>query len=396
LLPPDESGNASPAAAIPNSPRARVKEEDRRLLGVLRELSGAIEDLTASGLSAATKVTRSKIQVSANEAAKHKLQRLSPALRYVAEEVDRFVGERTDFSATRLFFFLGRSWLLTKGMERAVLDDDAERLSELRWQRATQPTPVRELTAVTLGVHKRVVSGVSAAFDFKLRVLSADVPNLEGASLAWAFVHPYDRSVSANFSADALLHVSQPQGFRPRDFLADKAIVFSEVMVTKDARAGRVHLTPKSKVSSGTTHRGWATVPSWDLGRTRARLAAYSPGPLDLEIELEEEVVLDEWEIGAATAGLRPDQVGYPVRFRGLDALAIASTESEGQALRASLENLRKKKHRAPLFALAHFEDGQIILRPLSLLEDDGAEHLMISDDKVNLAELTRAVMRRA
>lgn len=401
---PDDDGpdaDEAPAAAkktrrgapAPAGPALPPAAEQKKLLPVLEELGRVVEDLVATGLTAASPATRAKLQVSATEAARLKLQRLAPALRYVNEEVQRFLDESPSFSATRLTFFLTRSWLLVRGLERALRTGDAAAAGALLWQRGGAPVQLPLVRAVVLGVSKRIVQDVSSAFEYRMRVLEDAGPLRAGQSLAWSFL----RQLEPSFSADALLHIEQPQRFRPIALLGDRVLEWEDVAVSVlDAGPARLQLGPPSRVRTGASFDGWEGFVGWDVARALERVRARRPSPLDLEVELEEEVVLDDWTLGEPRAGWKPDTVVYPVTWRGVPLDAIASTHAEGEALRARLDALRKKKRLPPLFGLVHYELGRVVLRPLATLGDGGPRHLMISDENVNLADLTRAIMRRA
>jgi hypothetical protein len=395
----DEDEDEERAGETPAPPRALSRpapplgaDEKKKLAPVLEELARAVEDLVASGLTAASSATRQKIQVSSTEAARLKLNRLAPALRYVAEEVDRFLQQSPSFSGQRLAFFLNRSWLLLRGIEHALRAEDPKRLGELLWQ-PPPPVPVKAFKAVVLGVSKRVVQNASSAFDFRLRVVEDAPPLRKGQPLVWSFL----RQLEPTFSADALLHLEQAQGFRPRALLAPSILAITQAAVALDERGGgRLVLGPPSKIAVGKEFEDWEPFHAFDPAPALERVAAHRPGPLDLEVELEEEVVLDDYSVGESRPGIRPDQVVYPLLFRGVELDAIVSTQDEGKELRAALDELRKKKKkRPPLFGLMHYELGRIIFRALSALEDEGPRHLMISDEHVNLADLTRAIMSR-
>lgn len=366
--------------------------ERQQLRRALSELARAALDLVASGLTAASPATRRKIDVSAAEAARLKLGRLAPALRYVDEEVKRFVEESAAFSPQRLLFFLTRSWLILRGLERALEREDPAAWADLVGLRGGAPVMVPLVRAVALGVSKRVVQGVTSAFDFRLRVLEPAGPLAAGQPLSWSFLRQLERA----FSADALLHIEQPQGFRPKALLGGEVVSFTKVAVSlAEQGPARLQLGPPSKVAVGPAHRDWEAFASWDPRRALERVRAHRPSPLDLEVELEEEVVLDEWTLEAGRPGFKPDTLVYPVTWRGVTFEAIASAHAEGEALRGRLDALVRQETRPPLLGLLHYELGRLVLRPLSLLEASGPQHLMISNENVNLAELTRAIMKR-
>src|SRR5947199_95032 len=129
--------------------------ERKQLMSLLQELGVAVEDLLLAGLTAASKSTIERMDVSFKEAARMKLLRLGSNLRIANEEISRFTTGSQQFSARRLAFFLGRTWLLAQAMRRAVEAGDDAGLNHLM---ATPPSqPVEKLKVVTLGVAKRVI-----------------------------------------------------------------------------------------------------------------------------------------------------------------------------------------------------------------------------------------------
>jgi hypothetical protein len=112
-----DGGDAARTEAAAAPPPAPVKLEDRaELLPMLAELAVTVESLIATGLSTASAATRQKLDVSFKEASRRKLLRLGASLRYVNEELGRFLADAAAFSAKRFAFFLHRSWLLARGL----------------------------------------------------------------------------------------------------------------------------------------------------------------------------------------------------------------------------------------------------------------------------------------
>ncbi|MGH7139183.1 MAG: hypothetical protein ACREHD_25850, partial [Pirellulales bacterium] len=162
--------------------------ERKQLLSLLDELGKAVEELLLAGLTAASKSTVERLDVSFKEASRMKLLRLGSTLRIANEEIARFTGGSALFSARRLAFFLGRAWLLASAMLRAIDSGDQETLSRLQVTPAAQP--LEKLSFVTLGVAKRVVPGAFASFDFRLRAVGAAGPVANNESLVWSCVFP--------------------------------------------------------------------------------------------------------------------------------------------------------------------------------------------------------------
>lgn len=103
---------------------------------------------------------------------------------------------------------------------------------------------------------------------------------------------------------------------------------------------------------------------------------------------MQEEVVLRDWEIGAPVEDTKAELKVYPVTTKdGLTFSAVVSSGEEGKELTRALTELRKGK-RPPLFGVMHYELCRLMLRPLSILTDEGPRHLMLSNDPVNVRAL--------
>jgi hypothetical protein len=359
-----------------------LAEADRnKLLPLLGELAAAVEDLLLSGLTTASEATRQMLNVAFQEASRLRLLRLGSTLRVANEELGRFTRNEPDFSRKRLSFFLNRTWLLSHGLARALREKDEAQLARLLRKPAS--TAVDRLEVVTLGVVKKVIRGAAVTFEFRLRSLPA------GRQLVWACVFPIQPG--ADIPAEGFLHLPHKQKFKAADFLAARVIVLEKAVVAQDESGGRITLTDASTVTLGEAFTDWHRFRSWDPAAALGRIRAHSPGPFDLDVELQEEVVLDNWELGEA-AERADSQLAYPVRSRSATFEAVVAMTTEGQALRKALEALRKKKQRPPLFALMHYERCRLVLQPLALFGPNGPEHLTISDEKLDRAALLKAL----
>src|SRR5262249_61433927 len=127
-----------------------LAEADRKkLLPLLDELGGAVEDLLLSGLTTASEATRQMLNVAFQEASRLRLLRLGSTLRVANEELGRFTRNEPDFSRKRLAFFLHRTWLLSHGLAPALREEDETRLALLL--PAPARTPVDRPGGGTLG-----------------------------------------------------------------------------------------------------------------------------------------------------------------------------------------------------------------------------------------------------
>lgn len=375
----------------PAAPPARTPPavDSAALVPVLEELAALAEGLVASGMTTASAATKAKLDATFKEASRMKLLRLAASLRYVGDELTRFLADSEQFSPRRLAFFLNRTWLISRGLLDAIQKKDSAALARLLWSAA--PTPVARLTLVVIGVQKRSLLDGSAAFEFRMRVAAAAGAVPQGARLAWSCVFGAKKGVPA----EAFLHLPQAQKFMPKILLDPTEIVVTDAAVVLDEHgAGRLMLGPKSTVKPGAKLKTWDAWQAWDPAAAAARIRRHPISPLDLEVELHEEVTLVDWTIGAPTeTDARPDHVVYPVTAGGRTFDAIATRGADGAALRDALEVFRKPKaKRPPLFGLVHYEMARLVLQPLAVFRDAGPDFLMIATDKIDLASLMKTL----
>jgi hypothetical protein len=358
--------------------------EQKQLLSLLAELIGAVEELLLAGLTAASKSTVERIDVTFKEASRMKLLRLGSTLRIANEEISRFTTGSTQFSSRRLAFFLGRAWVLATSMRRAIEASDNATLDRLL---ATSPTmPVEKINVVTLGVVKRVVPGAFAAFDFRLRAIDRG-----GEPLIWSCVFPMRRDL--DLPAEAFLHLPQKQKWKPSILLEKKVVEMTKCGLSRQpGAAGRLSLSDASTVNVGEAYSQWEPFWKWDFRAAAERLEQHKPTPLDLEIELQEEVFLDSWRpVGES----KSTEEGY-------DLLAIETGHlpfevrldrgPSGTPLYGVMTKMAKAKKRPALYGVAHYEACRVLLQPLTVLGKEGPEYLTISPDKVSQAELVKAM----
>jgi len=364
-------------------------EDRKKLLALLVDLSSAVEDLVLTGVTTASEATRQKLDVSFKEASRLKLLRLGVALKYVNEELARFLSSAQDFSGKRFALFLNRSWLMARGLTEALQKNDNDTLAQLLRASAAPPIPVASMEVVPLAVSKRVVQS-SCLFDFKLRLLKDTGPLRAGQSLTWSCVYPALPGVSA----ETQLHLPQPQKFKPKDLLEPNTFLVTDCAVgLDDAGGGRLMFGPKSTVTSGKAFSDWARFSTWDLSKPGTRVSGHTPTPLDLPVELQEEAVLTDWKIGAKMSRGRPDQDVYPISLaNGLMMDAVVSTGADGSELRTALEELRARKVPPPLYGLLHYELCRFVFQPVSAFDGAKMAHLMISKEKPDLGALLKSM----
>jgi hypothetical protein len=360
-----------------------------KLKTVLDHLAAAVEDLLLGGLTTASESTRQTLSVALQEAARFRLLRLGSALRATAEELGRFTKHDPSFSRRRLAFFLNRSWLLSRGIAHALGTGDEKEYDRLTWSPPTQPLPAVE--AVCLGAVKKVAAGAFVAFEFRLRALADSGQVRAGQRLSWSAVFPV--RPDSEIPPEGFLHLPQKQKFAPILLLGKHTLAIRDASLSlDDSGGGRVVLTDSSMVAAGKPFNDWARFLDWSPAPAAARLKGHAPGPLDLDTELQEEVVLRGYEIGLPADGDEPGQIVYPVTAGPLALHAVVGPDPEGKALRKGLDDLRKKKKdRPPLFGLLHYERCRLVLQPLTAF-NGGPDYLTISNEVVNKAALLKAM----
>jgi hypothetical protein len=359
---------------------------DRTLLRrQLTDLSRAVEEMLLTGLTAASESTRQTLDVTFREASRLRLLRLASTLRGANEEIGRYVTQQNEFSAKRLSFFLNRAWMLGQGLLQAIQNNDDAALSRLLW---TQPTrPVERLDVVTLGVGKKVAKGSFCAFEFRLRAISESNPS----RLVWSCIFPL--KADNEIPPEGFLQLPQKQKFKTSLFLEPKVLTITNAMIADDGHGcGRITLTDTTTVTAGDAFADWLRYATWSPEPLVQRLQSHEPGPLDLEIELQDEVVLSDWTIQAPLEGERDGQVVYPIISSHLQFDAVAPSGSDGTELRKQLDDLVKAKTRPPLYGLLHFDRARFILQPLALLTESGPTLITISSESINSKALLKTL----
>lgn len=360
-----------------------------KLEALLRQLESSVEGLFLSGLTTASEATRQTIAAALQEAARFRLLRLGSALRSANEELTRFTARDETFSRKRMAFFLSRAWLLGRGLGHALRTGDEKEYDRLTWSPPVVPLP--QVEVVCLGAVKRVAAGAFTAFEFRFRV-AADAPPLKaGDKLAWSCVFPTKPGLE--IPPEGFLHLPQKQKFTPTCFLERKTVVIAAANLACDPSGDRLSLTEKSTVTIGSDFTEWEQFLEWSPAAAAERIRKHKAGPLDLDTEWMEEVVLRDYVIGPPAPGDSPGQTVFPIAAGGLAFSAVVGSAADGEPLREALEDLRKRKGKdlPPLFGLLHYERCRLVFQPLSAFRPQ-PEYLTISQEKINRAALLKAL----
>ncbi|HEY1067371.1 MAG TPA: hypothetical protein VGE52_14715, partial [Pirellulales bacterium] len=384
---------AAPASAAPsptaNAPPLPIAPAERaKLPESLRRLMHGVEELLRSGLTAATDALRQTLDVAFRDAARIRLIRLSNSLRVVMEELTRFTEGKPEFSKKRMMFFLARSWIFSRMLAQALESgDDA---SAARLLLAAPARPLASLPLATIGVVKRVARGVNVLFEFRLRT-TQEIEGLPvGSDVLWSCVYP---APNANVPPEAYLRLEQKQKFKPWQLLEGREIVVRQAALSVDGfGVRRLVLHDQSTLEFGEPVGDWKSLYHWDSAASLQKLAAHRPTPLDIPTELATEIVLPDWKFEAPRPQLRDGRQVWPGSAPGLDFQAEISSGPDGDALRKSLAEQAARSPRLPLFGVMHYEMGEGIFQPLSVLGNDGPIHLNISNETVNMKELLKTI----
>jgi len=365
--------------------------EKPKLAILLTELGNAVEQVLLSGLTTASETTQKSLTMSLQEATRLRLLRFGATLRHTQDELGRYLRKEAEFSPRRLAFFLNRTWLMTRAMLRAIRQNLDAELDQLNWSPPIQP--IEQVQVAVLGVGKKIATSV-ILFDFRMRALSASGPIAEGQRLIWTCLFPMQPN--SGILAETYLISRQKQQFVPEVFLKHQAIELTKVgLAVAENGPWRITLTDASKVAEGAPIEDWSRWTQWSPAPLIERLTRHEPGPFDLEVDLQDEAVLTEWDLGEPEECKDDAKVIYPISWRGLTLEGEVSTTEEGKALRVVLEDLRKKanrRRRPPLYGLLHFDRCRPIFQPIALIEANGPEYVTLSKEKKNLQKLVQSL----
>ncbi|RTL46193.1 MAG: hypothetical protein EKK48_02325 [Candidatus Melainabacteria bacterium] len=365
--------------------------DKQKLAPLLEELSKAIEDLLLTGLTTASDSTRQTLNVSFQEASRLGLLRLGSTLRVACEELTRYTKNQEDFSRQRFAFFLNRAWLISRGLAIALKEGNDSEFERLSWTPSS--TPVGQMEVVCLGVSKKIVPNTFCAFDFRLRVLSTDSAHLPiGQKLIWSSIFPI--KPEAGVPAEGYLHLPQKQKFKAIDFMKGTKILIKDAGVALEkSGTGRLSLLEKSTISKGDIFEDWAQyTATWDPLAALERLQSHPPGPLDLDIELQEEIVLHDWKIDLPIEDGNDFKHTYPIMYKNVIFRGVVPRGADGVELDDTLHRMLTVKVPPPMFALLHYERCRLTLQPLSIFGSKGPEYMNISDRNVDPAALLKVM----
>jgi hypothetical protein len=360
-----------------------AKADQQKLLQQLRQMNEAIEQLLLTGMTTASEATSRILGVTFQEASRLRLLRLSGTLRAANSEVTRFLHDEPDFSAKRLAFFLNRAWMLGQGLIHGLEQENRELLDRLLWTPVTDAAA--SLQVVTIGVVKKIAKGSFCSFEFRLRGVE------DGKLYIWSTVFPMKKGVE--IPAEGYLHLPQKQKFTGHQLLEQNVIQFNNLRLIQDsALRQRIQLTDESTVEPGAKFSDWQRFANWNPATSLQHLNDHETGPFDLEVELQEDIFLDQWKIGAAIETESTEQEVFPIEHRSTAMQLIISRSIEGDATRKQIQQQLKKKVPQSLFGLMHYERCQLVVQPLSILNNGELDYVTISKESVDQKALLQAI----
>lgn len=360
----------------------------RKLQTMLAELLNVIEDFLRTGLTTASETTRQTLHITFQEASRLRLLRLGATLRVANDEMSKLIRNDPNFSRSRFAFFLNRAWMLARGLLKALEAKDDSAFDKLL---RTPPSKlVARIEAAVLGVAKKVVPRAIVGFDFFMRLVAAAGELPAGQRVTWSCVFPL--KPDQDIPAEAFLHLPHKQKFTASQFLEGKSMVLEKVAVACDDYGGaRLSLGDQSTVKSGAEIKDFEPYLAWDVKKALERVKKHEPGPFDLDVEMQEEIVLRQWTMNESVEREADKQCWYPILESGVALTGVVSAQEDGKSQRKYLDEIRKKKP-APLFGLMHYEKCRLMFQPLTLFGPKGIVHLMLSPEKIDRATLLKAL----
>ena len=364
---------------------------------LLTQTISVLEDLLLSGTTTASTATLRRLNLTLEQLAEARLLRLAAALRIVIEELKRIQGDPERFSASRYGLFVDRCWLLAGGTLRALAQNDQAAL--VRLTAPTRGHPLKELSVAVAGVLKRHVPGAFSAFEFRLRLLQAatlapDRVLPVGTPLVWSLVVP--AAAGHQFPAEAFLSMRQKQGFSPAQLLNHKSLQFSDCSLL-DGEPLRVQLGPDSRlleIEAATPD--WRSLLAWDPNDWQRRIHSHRPDPLELPVELAQDVLLEDWQIDPFAASTVPGRENSErcARLQALGCSWRVRVDQGELALEQALQTAASRSPQPALYASAHVELGEQVLSPLALLGEK-PEYITIGKPEFDRVALVRMLNSR-
>ncbi|MFK8112939.1 MAG: hypothetical protein AB8B91_12090 [Rubripirellula sp.] len=355
------------------------KADRKAITNMLGELTSTLETLLLSGLASASQSTETQLAQTFRDASQLRLLRLGSTLRIAAEEVGRYTRNDPLFSRRRYSFFINRAWMLSRGLQHAIEQQDVAHWQSLTWQAGG--ATIDSLQVVALGVSKRVVPDAFCGFEFRLR----RIDDGSDAPLKWSTIFPLKKGIDV--PAEAYLRLPQKQKFKASDFLERQVIQVDHCQLSED---GRIQMNDDTTVELKDAFEDWGRLATWDPASAFERLQQYEVNPFELDIELQEEAIVRDWRIAREFTDDREQRVQTELVSGGVSFQVFSAKGREGKTFRARLKKWAKES--LPIFGILHYEHGDLVLQPLSVMEIDGPAWLSLDEKDIDYRNLIKAL----
>ncbi|MFW9995905.1 MAG: hypothetical protein ACFFD4_27950 [Candidatus Odinarchaeota archaeon] len=153
-------------------------------ISLLKQIEKTVEDITYTGLTTVSETTFQRLAAVINECSSKKYFRLASTLRVATSELKKAVTVTSSNGHSKYAFFLNQSWLLSKGLMKAIEDGD-KLLYEKYSGAVLDKKTISTLEIVPIGLEKGLIDNQWLKFTFHFKVISSDEKELENSILCW-------------------------------------------------------------------------------------------------------------------------------------------------------------------------------------------------------------------
>lgn len=173
---------------------------------LLRTIEETIESLAYTGLTTVSESTFQRLSTIINECSTNQFYRLASTLRITTSELKKSINQSSrSIDYSKYAFFLNQSWLLTKGLQKAITEKNnglVEKYSGTKLQKETIPL----LEVIPISIEKGLVDKRWLSFKIHFKVLSAPQSEIiEKKIITWT--HMFDTGGKSAFAAESYLLV---------------------------------------------------------------------------------------------------------------------------------------------------------------------------------------------
>lgn len=179
-------------------------QQQTRLLQTIEE---TISSLAYTGLTTISESTFQRLATCINECSNHQFYRLASAIRVASNELKKSLsGLSKTIDNSKYAFFLNQSWLLAKGLQKALEDNKSllERYSGRKSQKETIPA----IEVVPIGIEQGVIDSRWLSFRIHFKVMKAPKKKrINNEIITWA--HMFDLTGRSA----AKVHILSPEKY---------------------------------------------------------------------------------------------------------------------------------------------------------------------------------------